>query len=92
MRFLHELGVHVRDRVTGYKGIVIGRTEWLYGCRRYTVQSQEMKDGKPVDSMSFDEDALEVLDAKTEHSKAHKPAATGGPETRQAARPREVRR
>lgn len=90
--FKHELGTKVRDKVTGYTGIVIGRTEWLYGCRRYTVQSQEMKDGKPVESMGFDEDALEVLVANNKHVEGHKPARTGGPETRQPAAPREVRR
>lgn len=61
--FKHELGTKVRDRITGFKGIVIGRTEWLYGCRRYTVQATELKDGKPVEGMGFDEDALEPLDA-----------------------------
>jgi hypothetical protein len=90
MNFKIELGTKVKDRVTGYAGIVIGRTEWLYGCRRYTVQTQEMKDGKPVDSMGFDEDALEVLDAESLHIKAHKPANTGGPETRAPSRPRDA--
>lgn len=90
--FKLELGTKVKDKVTGYTGIVIGRTEWLYGCRRYTVQSQEMKDGKPVESMAFDEDALELLTTNNEHVRGHKPATTGGPETRKAAAPREVRR
>ena len=73
--FKHELGATVKDKVTGYGGIIIGRTEWLYGCRRYTVQSQEMKDGKPVDALAFDEDALEVLiDVKP-----HNVKSTGGP-------------
>jgi hypothetical protein len=90
--FKLELGIKVRDKVTGYTGIVTGRTEWLYGCRRYVVQSQEMKDGKPIESQSFDEDALEVIQTRNKHVDGHRPATTGGPETRQAARPREVRR
>jgi hypothetical protein len=88
--FKLELGTRVKDKVTGYTGIVIGRTEWLYGCRRYTVQSQEMKDGKPVDGMGFDEDALEIIEVAA--VKGHKPAKTGGPETRQPARAPEVKR
>jgi len=86
--FTHALGSKVRDRVTGYTGIVIGQTSWLYGCRRYTVQSQEMKDGKPVDAMSFDEDALETI----EESKVVNPVKdTGGPQ-REPSRGREATR
>jgi hypothetical protein len=86
--FKHALGSKVRDRVTGYTGIVIGQTSWLYGCRRYTVQSQEMKDGKPVDPLSFDEDALEIV----EESKVSNPVKdTGGPQ-REALRARDVTR
>lgn len=65
--FLFELNSEVKDKVTGYKGVIVARTEWLYGCRRYTVQSQEMKDGKPVDAMGFDEAALEVIVAAKKH-------------------------
>lgn len=74
-KFGIELGVQARDKVTGYTGIVVGRTEWLYGCFRYTVQSQELKDGKPVEPMGFDEDALEVVGA----SIAEPIKAVGGP-------------
>jgi hypothetical protein len=59
--FQIKLGTKVKDKVTGYTGLVIGRTDWLYGCLRYTVQSQDMKDGKPVEAMCFDEASLEVL-------------------------------
>lgn len=59
--FKVELGSTVKDKITGYEGLVIGRHEYLYGCRRYSVQSQVLKDGKPVESLSADEDQLEVL-------------------------------
>ncbi len=81
-----KLGQKVRDKVTSYAGIIHGRTEWLYGCKRYTVQSQDLKDGKPIEAFGFDEDALELVE-ETKHTAAHKPAQTGGPETRQPSRP-----
>lgn len=56
-----NLGDKVRDKVSGFAGIVIGRTEWLYGCVRCIVQSQELKDGKPVDAVQVDEPQLELL-------------------------------
>jgi hypothetical protein len=57
-----ELGDRVRDRITGYQGIVIGITDWLYGCRRPFVQPESLdKDGSIVKSESFDEDQLEIV-------------------------------
>ncbi len=64
-----QLGDKVRDSITGYSGIVVAITEWLYGCRRIGVQAQELKDGKPVEECWFDEQRL------TETPKA----TTGGP-------------
>jgi len=56
-----NLGDTVKDKISGYKGIVIAITAWLHGCKRVTVQSQKLKDGKPLDNFTFDEPQLEVL-------------------------------
>jgi hypothetical protein len=57
-------GDKVRDRITGFEGIVIGVTDWLYQCRRPIVQPMQLtSDGKIGDSQSFDEDQLEVIEA-----------------------------
>jgi hypothetical protein len=70
------LGTLVRDTITGYTGIAIGRTEFLPGCVRIAVQSQELKDGKPIDPQYFDEPQLAVI----ELTPAKEPVAvTGGP-------------
>lgn len=74
-KFKIELGARVKDRVTGYTGIVTCRSEWLYGCIRYSVQSQELRDGKPIESIGTDEDQLEVL----EDPKPQKKTTRGGP-------------
>lgn len=86
--FKVELGSKARDRVTSYTGIVYARHEYLYGCRRYTLQAQELKDGKPVETLTTDEDALEVLDA----AEPHVINATGGPRDEPARRSDPVRR
>ena len=70
-----ELGDKVKDTVTGYQGIAIGATTWLHGCRRITVQSQELKDGKPVEAVTFDEPQLTVVKAMNHAAKRD----TGGP-------------
>lgn len=57
-----NLGDEVKETITGLVGIVIGRTEWLYGCVRVTIQPKGLnKDGKPYDSQTFDEPALTVV-------------------------------
>ena len=43
------------------KGIVIGVTEWLYGCRRLTIQPEEAKDGKPADAFTVDEPQAKII-------------------------------
>lgn len=70
-----RLGDKVRDSLTGYTGTVIARTEWLHGCVRLTVQANELKDGKPVASHTFDEPQAELVEESL------KPAAkpSGGP-------------
>lgn len=70
-----ELGQKVEDTLSGVKGTVIARTEWLYGCVRVTVQPQGEKDGIPFDAFVVDEPQVEVLEEK----KAPKADPSHGP-------------
>ena len=55
-----KLGDIVTDRISGYEGIVIARTEWLYGCTGIGVQSTGLKDdGTKRDTQWFDEPSLD---------------------------------
>jgi len=58
---LPQLGDTVRDRISGYEGVVVAITDWLYGCRRITVQTPEMHEGKPVDSQCIDSAQCELV-------------------------------
>lgn len=53
------LGQRVRDRVTGFEGVVIGRTEFLYATPRVWVDPGLMNDGKPIEASWFDEPRVE---------------------------------
>jgi hypothetical protein len=53
-----KLGQVVKDVVTGFEGVVTGRTEWLNGCVRYGVQSRKLKEGVPTEAQWFDEQQL----------------------------------
>lgn len=59
-----ELGDKVKDKVSGFTGIVIGMTKWLHGCNRMIVQPVVGKDGKLPDSAQFDEPQLEIVSKK----------------------------
>ena len=70
------LGDKVKDSVSGFTGIAVGRTEWLQGCARITIQPAVGKDGKLPDSATFDEPQLIVLTKKK--VKRAKSDRTGG--------------
>lgn len=57
-----NLGDKVKDRITGFEGIAISKTEYLYGCMRVQVQPIKLgKVGEPQDTRVFDEPQLEIL-------------------------------
>lgn len=57
-----ELGSKVKDTITGFSGIVTGRTQWLTGCVQFVVSPEKLqKDGTLRSGEWFDEGRLEVL-------------------------------
>jgi hypothetical protein len=57
-----ELGDRVKDSVTGFTGIAIAITTWLHGCIRIGVQPEKKdKDGKPLESVHFDQSQLVMV-------------------------------
>ena len=70
-----KLGDRVKDSITGYEGIAIARSEYLYGCVSIQVQLQEIKDGK-LQSVWLDEQRLTGTPAAT----------SGGPQPTPPAR------
>lgn len=56
-------GDKVKDRVTGYEGIVIGVTHWLNGCIRIGIQGVGKMDELPKDAFWADSNQVEVLEA-----------------------------
>ena len=83
-----EPGDKVKDVITGLTGIVVSRTEWLNRCVRIQVQPQHHKDGRPADTVPFDEEQLELV-KKAAVKIAAKPEQTGGdrPDVKRAPDP-----
>lgn len=57
-----NLGDKVRDRITGFTGILIAKTEWLNGCVRAVIQPQALEKGKVIEATTFDINQLELLE------------------------------
>lgn len=70
-----DLGKKYKDRVTGFTGIAMARHDYLNGCARITLQSTELREGKPVDGHTFDIEDLVYVDDGV----AVKARPTGGP-------------
>lgn len=76
-----ELGDLAKDSVTGFKGICVARTSWLFGCVRCALQPQDLDHGKVMEAINFDEPQLVLLKkAAVKSVPAKAPArTTGGP-------------
>jgi len=60
--FKFDNGVTVKDRITGFQGVVTGRTNYITGCNQIMVNPQKINtDGKLADSEWFDENRLQLL-------------------------------
>jgi len=75
-----KLGARVKDNLTGFEGVMTGKTEWLYGCVRIGIEPTELdKDGKPQETMWFDEQRVEIVKPKKVKISASSRATSGGP-------------
>ena len=58
-----EIGEHIRDKISGYEGIVTARTEWYNGCWRYRLEPDHLnpETGGLIEDETFDEEQLEKI-------------------------------
>lgn len=54
------LGKKARDKITGFEGIITGRTQYLYGCDQYCIVPPA-RDGEIRSGEWFDEGRILVL-------------------------------
>lgn len=78
-----KLGNKVRDKVSGFVGIAVARTEFLNGCVQYSVQPKAGKDNKVPEEVGIDVESLEVIEPKKVKIKKRD---TGGAMTRNLCR------
>ena len=63
-QYLDIMGYEVKDKVTGFEGVVTSVSFDLYGCIQCVVTPKLNKDGKKEDSHWFDYHRLEVTGAE----------------------------
>lgn len=56
------LGTRVRDRITGFSGVITGFVQYISGCNQALVSAPVDKDGKIMDANWFDIQRLERTD------------------------------
>lgn len=56
-----KLGHKLRDMVTGFEGIAVGRSEFLNGCVQFCLKAPA-RDGKIEDGQWFDSHQLQFVD------------------------------
>lgn len=78
-KFQFELGKQARDKITGFKGIIVGRSEFIFGCNRYGLSPKVGKDGRYMESEWFDEGRIVIIGkgVSPETVKVKKPGADG---------------
>jgi len=59
-----KLGDKVICKLTGFSGVVISKTEHLYGATDIGVEQEHLKDGMPTPTVWFTENRVE-LDTKS---------------------------
>ena len=73
--FKFELGSRAKDKITGFEGIIIYRTQWINNCNVYGLKPTKLRDDKPIDSCQFDEPQIEIIEKEVIEPKRK----TGGP-------------
>ncbi len=58
-----RLGDKVKDKITGFTGVVSGISTWLNGCVRMGVQGTALKNGLPTVIEWIDEAQLKLVKA-----------------------------
>lgn len=82
-----ELGDVARDTITGFTGVAVASYRFLHGCERLCLQPQELKDGKPLETATFDVPQLVLVSKRV----AEATGKTGGPQREPARKPEPVR-
>lgn len=73
-----ELGEKVKDTITGFKGTVTARIDYLNGCLQYCVEPKVGKEGKMEKHHYIDEGQLVSIEPRSTRAKKDSKDIPGG--------------
>ena len=68
-KFKFDLKITVKSNISGFKGIIVARSENLHTCNRYSINPVVDKSGKIPQAWWFDEEELVIVNDKNKISK-----------------------
>lgn len=74
-----ELGQEAKDKITGFKGILTSRHQYITGCDQYGLTPKADKKGELGDNLQFDEGRIEIT-GKGVKIKSVQTKSPGGPQ------------
>lgn len=74
-----KLGESLKDKVTGFEGVVMGITLYYTDCTHYGLCSRTLKDGQPTRWEWFDETRLEIVEGSERLVLNEREKPTSGP-------------
>lgn len=57
------LGNTYSDRITSFTGVATAKIQYLTGCEQTCLQPRELRDGKPMEGVWFDDQKLTATSA-----------------------------
>lgn len=76
-----KLGKEAQDKITGFKGIITGRAEYLTGCNQYILTPKVKKgSASPAEGAWFDEGSLEIIGKGISAKEVQTADTLGGPQ------------
>jgi hypothetical protein len=74
-----QFGYTVKDKVTGFEGIAVGRLRYLYSCDQIMIQPVEVINGKTADTESFDVGRVTIVSSESFEASDSEPQSGPGP-------------
>jgi len=73
-----KLGEKVKDTVTGFKGTITARIEYLNGCIQYCVEPKVGKEMKMEKHHWIDEGQVELIEVRSARARKISKSGSGG--------------
>lgn len=76
-----QLGSKVRDMISGFSGVAVAQSVYLYGCERILIEPDRLDEkGSMIESQWVDEQRVELVEQRERPMSLVASATSGGPQ------------